>query len=132
MFSTNPHLFLYLYQLTPLGICPHLLSTGPHLHLLWSKLYLLPHLLSHLLKLTEMENPTPNSNLEKSDSTRDGKRSSLFLVAKVPDLFSLPDSPRNIFYHSLAPTGPRQIPRGPQNWKISSCLKIHTLVKNKL
>merc|ERR1712086_504536 len=87
LLSTNPHLFPHLYLLTLLGICLHLLCTGlhplrmlphlhlfpmlPHLHLL-SKLHLLLHLLPQLLKLTEVENPvdpTPNSTLEKSDST---------------------------------------------------------------
>ena len=33
---------------------------------------------------------------------------------KVLDLFSLLDSLRNIFYHSLAPRGPRQILWGPR------------------
>ena len=37
---------------------------------------------------------------------RDGTRNSSIL--EVPDLFSLLDSPRNRFYHSSSPRGPRQ------------------------
>merc|ERR1719418_145203 len=78
--STNPHLYL----LTLLGICLHLLLSPtlplphPHLHLLL-KLHLLPH----LLKLTEVENPldpTPNSTSEKSDSTPSVKFALIILL----------------------------------------------------
>ena len=52
--------------------------------------------------------------LETQDSKflwgRDGTRSSPFIIPKVPDLFLLPNSLRNRFYHSSAPRGPRQIP----------------------
>ena len=51
---------------------------------------------------------------------------------KVLDLFSLLDSPRNIFYPSLAPRGPGQIPRGLRKLENQLFLRIHTLVKNKL
>ena len=42
---------------------------------------------------------------------------------EVPDLFLLLDSPRNRFYHSSDPRGPRQILRGieePRSYKIYS------------
>ena len=59
---------------------------------------------------------------------RDCMRNSLFLVPRGPRL-SLPDSPRNRFYCSLAPWGPRQIPRGPWKLKNQLVLRIHNLVK---
>ena len=37
-------------------------------------------------------------------------------ILEVPDLFSLFDSPRNRFYHSSNPRGPRQISRGPRKF----------------
>ena len=43
---------------------------------------------------------------------------------KVPDLFSLLDSPRNRFYHSSDPRGPRQHPRGPRKESMYICMCI--------
>merc|ERR1711971_958961 len=88
LLSTNPHLFPHLYLLTLLGICPHLLPTLPlpHLHLLPTlplphlHLLLKLHPLPHLLKLTEVENPTPNSTSEKSDSTPSVKSTLIALI----------------------------------------------------
>ena len=56
---------------------------------------------------------------------RDGTRSSPPSFPKVPDFFSLPDSPR--LFEVLA-----NFLKDLENWKISSFLKIHNLIKNKL
>jgi hypothetical protein len=48
---------------------------------------------------------------------------------EVPDLFSLPDSPRNRFYHSSAPRGPRK--NSPRTSKILNFLFEHLNMKKK-
>ena len=50
---------------------------------------------------------------------------------EVLDLFSLPDSPRNRFYHSSAPRGPRQnSQRTSKIQKVQFCIKNERFANN--